>query len=101
MTSAKIKANIIDINILGAAEGFLPKACTAEKPTAAMTAIAISRTTATTGEIPFLMAEKTLKGFLNVSKEIVFHQCFFTMRTRKRVRNRKRLIAPFFHNGGI
>jgi hypothetical protein len=37
MASAKTKAKIIEIKILGAAEGFLPMALTPENPTAAIT----------------------------------------------------------------
>jgi len=37
IASAKTKASIIEINILGEEEGFLPMAFTAENPTAAMT----------------------------------------------------------------
>lgn len=38
IASAKIKAVIMDIKILAAAEGFLPTAFTAAKPTMAITA---------------------------------------------------------------
>jgi hypothetical protein len=38
IASAKIKARIIEIKILGAAEGFLPNALTAAYPTTAITA---------------------------------------------------------------